>query len=96
MNDELEEAMNEPLPPDDIVPTGGLDRATLEALGAAGRVSLTIPGTMITGPNGEPVGMEQGRTVDDAEVVAVRITRAEADRLGIEGGDMPHVRIHDT
>lgn len=98
MNDpnELEEALNAPLPPDDVVPTGGLDRATIEALGAAGRVSLAIPGTMVTGPTGEPVGMEQGRTVDNVEVVSIHITRAEANRLDIEDGDMPHVRIHNT
>lgn len=80
--------------PPDIVPTPGLTREALERQSAAAGkpCSGTIPGKVICDPNGIPIGVEESRTVTGIFGGTV-ITEAEAERLGIEPGELPGITI---
>ena len=80
--------------PDDVVPTKGLDRETILALDAAVGtvVTFTEPGTVITGPDGGPIGMTEARIVE-ATLTAPMIPRAALEAAGLTDAEVPNVRI---
>lgn len=84
-------------PPRDVVPTAGLTREDLERQSAnyMQPVEGTIPGEVITDPDGVPIGVIESRTVH-AIFAGTAITTTEARRLGIAPGELPGVHIINT
>jgi hypothetical protein len=84
-------------PPADIVPTAGLTREALERQSAAyGKPCTgTIPGEILTDPDGYPLGVAESRSVSGI-FGGVGITATEAERLGIKPGELPGVFIIET
>lgn len=84
--------MTEPVPPD-VVPRQGVTADTIRALDSAQyqTVSITVPGDVLTDPDGLPVGMTEPRTVTGT--LTARISGADIDRNGLTREEVPHVRI---
>lgn len=80
--------------PRDVVPPTGLTRADLERQSAMYGKSVegTVPGDVITDPDGNPIGVTESRTVS-AIYGGTAISQAEADRLGITPGELPGIYI---
>ena len=86
----------EPRPPRDVVPTPGLTREALEVQSARYEQPCTghIPGEVLTDPDGNLLGMTASREVSGT-FGGVFISQADADRLGIEPGELPGISIID-
>lgn len=85
---------DEPVPPD-VLPPKGMTADTIRALNRAQHqtISITVPGDVLTDPEGLPVGMTEPRTVTGT--LAARISGADIDRSGLTREDVPNVRITD-
>jgi hypothetical protein len=88
---------NDDAAPADVVPRPALTRETVELMDRlAGRqVEVTWPGRIIEDVDGIPNAVTPATTTV-ASVAGFTITRAEADRLGIDPTNYPNVRIIDT
>lgn len=89
-----EPVMPGPVPPD-IVPRNPVTAAAIRLLDTAQHqpVTITIPGDVLTDPEGVPVGMTEPRTVTG--LLAARVARADITRTGLTEEEVPNVRITD-
>lgn len=81
-------------PPADVVASTGLTREDLERQSAnyGKPVTGTIPGEVITDPDGIPIAVTQSRTVTTISGGTI-ITAAQAEQFGIEPDDLPGITI---
>lgn len=86
----------DPPPPEDVVPRRGLDADTIQMLDAAQgqQIEITIPGNVLTDPDGVPIGVE-APTVATGSLAGVTIARADLAATGLTPQEVPNVRITD-
>ena len=94
-NDEIRAALQAAFDvPRDVVARPGMTReSVLQANDMAGQaVTVTEPGAPIYSSDGDLIGMAEP-TTSTATFAGLTITRAEADRLGLNEKEVPNVNI---
>lgn len=84
--------MTDPVPPD-VVARTGITADVIRLLDAAQHqpVTVTIPGEVLTDPDGVPVGMTEPRTVTGT--LTARVARQDLTDTGLTEQEVPNVGL---